>query len=255
MLKGTQINLYDIDHKYKEFVDKFKPKKTTDDCYTPENIYNAIADWVADRYNVKRENFVRPFWPGGDYERYQYKDTDIVVDNPPFSMLAKICRHYINNNIKFFLFSPYLTVFSGGPGCCSIVTGSKITYENGAQVDTSFKTNLDKALARSCPELGRIIKEQDDINKAKRSKQLPKYAYPNEVLTASMLGYMAIHGEEFAVYPESAYFVRELESQKRQGKAIFGAGYLLSEKAAAEKAAAVRWPLSENEKEIIKGLK
>lgn len=24
---------------YKAFVDKFKPKKTTDDCYTPQHIY------------------------------------------------------------------------------------------------------------------------------------------------------------------------------------------------------------------------
>ena len=27
---------------YFDFVEKFKPKKTTDDCYTPENVYEAI---------------------------------------------------------------------------------------------------------------------------------------------------------------------------------------------------------------------
>ena len=31
---------------YKEFVDKFKPKKTTDDCYTPDVIYKAVKDWA-----------------------------------------------------------------------------------------------------------------------------------------------------------------------------------------------------------------
>ena len=31
---------------YKEFVDKFKPKKTTDDCYTPPEIYEAVKDWA-----------------------------------------------------------------------------------------------------------------------------------------------------------------------------------------------------------------
>lgn len=31
---------------YEEFVDKFKPKKTTDDCYTPGAIYEAVKDWA-----------------------------------------------------------------------------------------------------------------------------------------------------------------------------------------------------------------
>lgn len=31
---------------YDGFVEKFKPKKTTDDCYTPPLVYEAIADWV-----------------------------------------------------------------------------------------------------------------------------------------------------------------------------------------------------------------
>lgn len=29
---------------YDAFVEKFKPKKTTDDCYTPANVYDAVAD-------------------------------------------------------------------------------------------------------------------------------------------------------------------------------------------------------------------
>ncbi len=31
---------------YEEFVDKFKPKKTTDDCYTPGAIYEVVKDWA-----------------------------------------------------------------------------------------------------------------------------------------------------------------------------------------------------------------
>ena len=27
---------------YEEFVEKFKPKKTTDDCYTPNEIYEKL---------------------------------------------------------------------------------------------------------------------------------------------------------------------------------------------------------------------
>lgn len=50
---------------YNEFLDKFEPKKTTDDCYTPDNIYDAVADWVANEYKLDRRRFVRPFYPGG----------------------------------------------------------------------------------------------------------------------------------------------------------------------------------------------
>ena len=55
------------------------------------------------------------------------------------------------------------------------------------------------------------------------------------------------------------YHVRGLDSQKTHKKAIFGSGYLLSEKAAAEKAAAEKdnviiWELSERERNIIKSL-
>ena len=30
---------------YDEFVDKFKPKLTTDDCYTPPIVYEAVLKW------------------------------------------------------------------------------------------------------------------------------------------------------------------------------------------------------------------
>lgn len=36
MTGDQQIRLEDINEEYAAFVDKFKPKKTTDDCYTPE---------------------------------------------------------------------------------------------------------------------------------------------------------------------------------------------------------------------------
>ena len=46
---------------YDAFVEKFKPKKTTDDCYTPPLVYDAVADYVAERYGLDKANFVRPF--------------------------------------------------------------------------------------------------------------------------------------------------------------------------------------------------
>ena len=96
---------------YEEFVEKFKPKKTTDDCYTPPLVYDAVAEWVAKEYGLNPENFVRPFYPGGDYEHYAYGDSAVVVDNPPFSMITKITQFYLSKNIPFFLFAPQLTFF------------------------------------------------------------------------------------------------------------------------------------------------
>lgn len=59
---------------YEEFVDKFKPKRTTDDCYTPPEIYDVVAEMVSERYGISREDMVRPFWPGGDFEAFNYPD-------------------------------------------------------------------------------------------------------------------------------------------------------------------------------------
>lgn len=57
---------------YNEFLEKFEPKKTTDDCYTPDIVYDAVADWVANEYKLKQDDFVRPFFPGGDYKAFKY---------------------------------------------------------------------------------------------------------------------------------------------------------------------------------------
>jgi len=131
---------------YNAFVDKFNPKKTTDDCYTPESIYNAVADYVSCKYKLDRACFVRPFYPGGDYEKdaQTYDKKTVVVDNPPFSILKKIILFYMDRGTKFFLFAPYLTVFNlvDIPGVCALPCGVDITYENGATVKTAFVTNM-----------------------------------------------------------------------------------------------------------------
>lgn len=93
---NTQIRFEDVSDEYKAFVDKFKTKKTTDDCYTPENIYNAVRDWVCREYGIDPADIVRPFWPGGDYERFPYTEKSVVVDNPPFSIVSKICSNIEN---------------------------------------------------------------------------------------------------------------------------------------------------------------
>lgn len=102
-----------IGETYEEFVEKFKPKKTTDDCYTPEPVYDAILEWVRNEYNIGEDvPIIRPFYPGGDYEHHDYPEGCVVVDNPPFSILKAITDFYLEREIKFFLFAPGLTLFS-----------------------------------------------------------------------------------------------------------------------------------------------
>ena len=80
--------LSEDDEEYQAFLAKFEAKKTTDDCYTPPLVYEAVADYVAEKYGLDKKNFVRPFVPQGDYINEKYKKTDIVVDNPTFSLMS-----------------------------------------------------------------------------------------------------------------------------------------------------------------------
>ena len=246
---------------YDGFVEKFKPKKTTDDCYTPPEIYDVVAGWVEERYGVDRGLMVRPFYPGGDYESFDYSGGKVVVDNPPFSILAKIKRFYLDNGIPFFIFAPALTCFSGSLTCrlTHVICDAKITYENGAVVPTSFVTNLGgDVVAESEPELSARINEVDEALRAQRTKSLPKYEYPDHIVTAAKLQWYARHGTRFTVRRGDCVRVSKLDANP---KGIFGGGLLLSEKAAAEKAAAEkaaaekaaarRWRLSERELAIV----
>ena len=249
---------------HEEFVEKFKPKKTTDDCYTPLAVYDALADWVADKYGVSRDDFVRPFYPGGDYQSEDYTNK-IVVDNPPFSILAQIVDFYIKNGVKFFLFAPTLTSLRYyTKGATLLVAGTTIVYENGASVNTSFVTNLEreKIAMKSEPTLYRLL--VDVQKKEKVPKQLPKYAYPPEVLTTAQLYLFSKYGVDFSVRREECIRISALDSQRPAEKAIFGSGVLLSatataerEKAEREKAErekAVCWTISDREREMIAAL-
>ena len=239
---------------YQEFLQKFEPKKTTDDCYTPDNIYGAVREWVFKTYNLKSTKVIRPFYPGGDYQKEKYDKNCIVIDNPPFSIISDICKWYDEHDIKYFLFAPCLTLIGINSGQENyVIANVTITYENGANVNTSFVTNLGDTKLWVCPELNRILTEENKINLAKTKKCLPKYKYPNEVVTSSNLGYLATRDTELKIGHNVA-FIRELDAQKEQGKGLFGSGFLISEKAAAEKAAAEVWELSEREKEIVRSL-
>ena len=73
----------------------------------------------------------------GDYKVFPYPDGAVVIDNPPFSILASICTFYLEHGIPFFLFAPSLTCFSGRKvfkQMNHIIADCQITYENGARV-------------------------------------------------------------------------------------------------------------------------
>ena len=243
---------------YQLFVDKFKPKLTTDDCYTPECIYQEVLKWTGERYGVRTEDVVRPFYPGGDYQNFHYPERCTVVDNPPFSIFKQIVVFYVNHGIRFFLFAPGLTamgvVASVKPMPVTLIAaGASVTYANGAVVNTSFVTNLDcpDVIARSEPELRRRICEVNKKNVKKHKKTIRKLAYPSCVVTGASMNRLSVYGVEYAVRSSQCCFVRKLDGQKQS---IFGGGLLLSERAAAERAAAERIILSDREIEIQKML-
>ena len=255
---------------YDGFVEKFKPKKTTDDCYTPEIVYNAVADWVANEYNLHKSDFVRPFYPGGDYELFDYNGK-VVVDNPPFSILSQIIKFYVDKGIKFFLFTPTLTLCRYGDYCTVFPIGDDITYENGATINTSFATNLEphEIRARTPPTLYKAIDEANKINRQKDKKSLPKYSYPMEVVTTAAIYPFAKYGIDFVIPRSESVRVSALDAQRQCKKTVFGCGWLVSERVKAEREKAERekaerekaerekaiiWQLSEREKAIIEKL-
>lgn len=138
-----QLTLAEASEEYKAFVDKFKPKLTTDDCYTPPNIYETVKEWVFEHYNLdKSTKVIRPFYPGGDYEHAEYPENSIVIDNPPFSILSKIEKFYLARGIRFFLFAWGTSCLRPFKGLHFLCVGYSVTYQNGAKVNTGFVTNL-----------------------------------------------------------------------------------------------------------------
>lgn len=255
---------------YEGFVEKFKPKKTTDDCYTPPEIYEVVKDYVCNRWGVDPEAVVRPFWPGADFENYDYPEGAVVIDNPPFSILSKIKRFYLNRGIPFFLFAPSLTLLSGSidEELNHIICDCNLIYENGAHVPTSFVTTYGRPnVLESCPELTRIVNEQMKQLRGKTKTEPPKYTYPDEVCTSTMVQKYARYDVPFSVRSGEFVLIRALDMQRERGKTIYGAGLLLSKAKAAERAAAERtsveraaaervhvWRLSARERAITASL-
>ena len=229
-------------HDYEGYIAKFQKKeKTTDDTYTPKDIYEAVLDYVRSIYPMEGKEVLRPFYPGGDYERAEYPEDGVVIDNPPFSIFTKICKFYSENKIPFFIFGPGLTIFSCLKYCSAVIIAPQIEFSNGPKVRCNFATNLlGDVLVTISPELSDAIASCPSQN---HKVNLPKYRYPKELLSVSDLQTMAKGNLPFSINRDEAVLVRNLDNHPKRG-GLFGDHLLISEaaavKAAAVKAAAVK---------------
>lgn len=173
------------DFKQNMFVQKFRPKATTDDCYTPPAVYDAVKNWVNENLldlTSWPRSVLRPFYPGGDYLRENYPAGSVVIDNPPFSIYSQIVRNYTRMGVKFFLFGPALSLFVRDVDVKYVICRCNITYANGAKVRTGFVHNL------GGPRLCMAGDLSDDINKAQHNKAAyQKFIKPPGIYSAADL--------------------------------------------------------------------
>lgn len=217
---------------YDEFTGKFNEDLplTTDDCYTPPEVFELVRKFVDEKViPLGDKKVVRPFFPGGNYEDLaQYPEGCVVLDNPPFSLYAKIVRFYLEHGIKFFLFGPQLSLLVYGADCCFCPFNVPITYENGAKVSTGFVTNLRPGVRVWVESSLRVA-----IQKAQKTEPtIPMYEYPAEVINSALLGKIAHYGD-LTILSSEARFIKNLDGMKEIGADLFGGGFLISTQAAA----------------------
>ena len=152
-------------------------------------------------------------------KKYDYSNA-VVVDNPPFSILAEIIDYYLDNNIKFFLFAPGLTCFNylaKNRKICILPIDVTITYDNGAIVDTGFITNLENNAININAELYKLIKNCYE-DKSKR-----KVKHSHDYICIGNCNKLAKRGINFKIKS-----FKELV-RKKDNYEIFGGGVLLHE--------------------------
>ena len=222
--KGLTTEGREGDDEYNAFVEKFEQKLTTDDCYTPPEVYDVVRQFVHENIqNLDNVPVVRPFYPGGDYEHERYPEGCVVIDNPPFSLLSKILRFYHANGVRFFLFGPHLTLFSAHEidELCYLPVYAPVEYENGAVVSTGFITNMVPGLKIWIPAgLRRKIREvqRDD-------DPIDEYLIPPCVITSARLGKLAgVAGCELKLRPDEVAYIKNLDSMEEKGKGLYGGG-------------------------------
>ena len=246
-------------HDYESYIAKFRDvEKTTDDTYTPRDVYEAVCQYVDETVGLAGHKILRPFYPGGDYQNAEYPEDGIVIDNPPFSIFTSICKWYAARRIPFFIFGPGLTIGSIFSVCTAVIVGHTFTFENGAKVKCNFASNLfGDTVMMTAPRLDALLKacpSQD--NKVNQ----PKYAYPKNILSVSDMQTIARRGISFAVHRSEAIATINLDNYPKKG-GLFGTHLLISTAKAQAKAQAkakaqnvIPFTLSPREQAIIRRL-
>lgn len=144
----------------------------------------------------------------------------MVVDNPPFIILAEIIDYYLDNNIKFFLFAPGATCFNylaKNRKVCILPINVNITYENGAIINTSFITNLENNAININAELYKLIKH------CYEDKSQRKINHSCDYMCIGNCNKLSKRGVDFKIKS-----FKELV-RKKDDIQIFGGGVLLHE--------------------------
>lgn len=192
-----------------------------------------------------------------DYESYIAKFRDQAKTTGIFT---EICKFYSASNIPFFLFGPGLTIGTVWKYCGTVFISENITFENGAVVKCNFATNLvPDIIAMTAPDLGAAI----SACKSQQIKaNLPRYKYPDNVLSVSDLHSIARGDTPFTVKRSEAEIIRDLDYHPKKG-GLFGDHLLISTEKAKEKEKekekrklkeAINISLSPREKRIIERL-
>lgn len=223
---------------YEGFLSKFTEKaKTTDDCYTPKDVYEAVVKYVGTITDLTGKVICRPFYPGGDYENAEYPDNCVVIDNPPFSLFTKICRFYSESGVPFFIFGPGLTIMSCCKYCTAVVVHHQIKFSNGAMVKCNFASNLyDDLIATTAPLLDKYLMA---CPSQQAPKELPKFSYPIELLSTSQLQSLSRGGVNFSVKRCQSRIVRNLDLHPKKSSGLFGDHLLIPTALARTKEAAL----------------
>lgn len=252
---------------YQAYIVKFDRPLTTDDTFTPPEVYDALIEWATHHHLITPDTpIVRPFFPGADYTQATYPQGSIVIDNPPFSILSQIIRYYQAHHITYLLFAPSLTSLGTlryAPHTV-IITNTSIRYANGATISTAFLTNhphLSDNAVITAPDLHHLIKTAQERAAQQSKATLPRYAYPDHLVTAARLHRIAPY-IPLAIPRAESHHITTLQSQRPHHKSIYGSGLLISDRLAQFLQAAqlqaatptITYPLTPTEQKIIQQL-
>ena len=212
---------------------------TTDECYTPPAVYDTVLDYAVERYNLQDKHIVRPFIPGGDYQKYVYDKNDVVIDNPPFSITTKIAKWYIDRNIPFLLFINGLYGVSLSRGlhgnATVIVTNAPVSFYNKGsekRIRLGFVTNLEpkNIILRADATL------TNRLNGLVKKKSFKRFQYPENFLKNNDILAALQRNVELKLTTDNCLFEDNLDYHKAhthgksQRVSVFGGGYLVNDR-------------------------